>query len=141
MTTDRTVKAWSAEDDAAIRALHARYILAADESRAREWAECFTSDGVFADPKWGTYETRGVLEEFVGGYHQSLKETGTIPRHIVTNINFEVDGDTAKGSCYLIIYMTTNGVTELKTIGGYRDTVSNVDGQWLFARREVFYDN
>ena len=61
-------------------------------------------------------------------------------RHVISNIRVDIQGDSATGSCYVLHYRTHRGRTELNAIGGYRDKLRKVEGRWLFADRQVFWD-
>jgi hypothetical protein len=61
-------------------------------------------------------------------------------RHMMTNVTFRVEGDTAAGGCYLTYYHCKNGKTTLEALGRYEDELRKVNGEWLFKRRRVIID-
>ncbi|MGW5106082.1 nuclear transport factor 2 family protein [Nocardia sp. NPDC004123] len=126
------------EDRENIRELHSRYTISVDERHHEAWARCFTEDGTFSSPLLGTHTGFENLKRFATSYHENL--AGVQVRHIISNISVEIDGTNAVGWCYLSYYHTESGETHLAALGGYRDTLRKVNGQWLFSRRDVFLD-
>jgi hypothetical protein len=61
-------------------------------------------------------------------------------RHMMTNVTFRIEGDTAAGGCYLTYYHCKSGKATLQAIGRYQDELRKVDGNWLFQYRRVFID-
>lgn len=62
-------------------------------------------------------------------------------RHVVSNVFFETEGDTAATVLSnLTLIATENGKNRLITTGGYRDGVIKVDGGWLIAERDLSLD-
>jgi 3-phenylpropionate/cinnamic acid dioxygenase small subunit len=84
-------------------------------------------------------EYRGA-EEVLGFCKQTrLYEDGT-PRtkHVITNVNIQLDGDQATASCYVTVFQQTE-VLPLQPIasGRYIDRLERVDGTWRFADRLI----
>ncbi len=121
-----------------IRELYARYAITVDHARFDEWIDCFTPDGVFESPIYGTFAGQARLREFSQGYQQSW-EGGQV-RHMMVNVSFDVDGDTATGRCNLIYFSIKGGKSEFVTTGGYEDRLRRHDGEWRFAHRRVWID-
>ena len=46
----------------------------------------------------------------------------------------------AHGTCNLIYFHIKGGKTELAAVGGYRDELRKVEGDWRFAHRKVYVD-
>ena len=126
------------DDLAEIQQLYARYSWTLDERRYEEWLECFAEDGVIEGPTFGRHAGREELRQFIAKYKA---ETGMFQvRHVTSNISVEIEGESAVGRCYVLHYRTHRGRTELSAIGGYRDRLRKVNGQWLFADRQAFWD-
>jgi 3-phenylpropionate/cinnamic acid dioxygenase small subunit len=126
------------EDRVQIRELYARYAYAIDYGPYPEWVKCFTEDGVFDSPRLGRHEGHAALLRFTAIYKESNGDAKV--RHMMTNVTFKVDGDTATGGCYLTYYHCKNGKLTLEAIGRYEDEMRKVNDEWLFARRRVFID-
>ncbi len=56
---------------------------------------------------------------------------------MMVNVSFDVHGDHAHGTCNLIYFHIKGGKTELTAVGGYRDELRKVNGDWQFAHRQV----
>jgi hypothetical protein len=126
------------DDYAQIRELYAQYCWTLDERRFDEWLHLFTEDGVVEGPNYGRHVGPPQLRQFIAKYKAT---TGMFQvRHMVSSIRADIQGDTATGSCYVINYRTHRGRTELSAIGGYRDKLRKVNGQWLFSERQAFWD-
>jgi SnoaL-like protein len=126
------------EDRVEIRELYARYAYTIDYGPYEEWVKCFTEDGVFESPRFGRHAGHRALLRFTAIYKDANGDAKV--RHMMTNVTFRVDGDTATGGCYLTYYHCKNGKAILEAIGRYEDELRKVDGDWLFARRRVFID-
>ena len=126
------------QDREEIRELYARYAITVDNSRFDEWVDCFTPDGVFESPIYGTFAGHERLREFSQGYQQSW-EGGSV-RHMMVNVSFDIDGDTATGCCNLIYFSVKNGQSEFVTTGGYQDRLRKHAGEWRYTHRRVWID-
>jgi hypothetical protein len=126
------------DDYAQIRQLYADYCWTLDDRQYEQWLRLFTEDGVVEGPNYGRHVGHPELRHFIAKYKAT---TGMFQvRHLVNNIRVAIQGDTATGGCYVIHYRTHRGRTELSAIGGYRDKLRKVNGQWLFAERQAFWD-
>lgn len=128
----------SFEDREQIRELYSRYAVFVDASQFDDWVNCFTSDGVFESPVMGTFAGHEALRRFTGQYEASWAGGGV--RHMMVNVSFDIDGDTATGTCGLIYFKVHDGKSEYLLTGGYRDTLRKVDGEWRFTHRKVYID-
>ncbi len=126
------------DDLAEIQQLYSRYARTIDEKRHEEWLDCFTEDGVVEGPNFGRYVGRDQLRQFIAKYRA---ETAMFQvRHVITNVNVEVQGDSAVGNCYVLHYRTHRGRIELSAIGTYQDALRKTDGKWRFADRKAAWD-
>lgn len=128
----------SAEDREQIRELYARYAIYIDNSRFEDWVNCFTEDGIFESPLLGKHAGSDALRKFCASYKESWG--GAQVRHMMVNVSFDINGDQAQGTCNLIYFHIKGGKTELAAVGGYRDELRKVGGNWLFAHRKVWID-
>lgn len=126
------------DDFVEIQRLYARYSRTLDEKLHEEWLDCFTEDGVVEGPNFGRYVGREQLRQFLLKYRSET--TMFQVRHVFTNLDVEIQGDKAVGSCYILHYRTHRGRTELSAIGTYQDALRKVDGKWLFADRKAAWD-
>ncbi len=126
------------EDREQIRELYARYAITIDNERFEDWVQCFTPDGIFDSPIYGQFPGHAKLREFTQGYQRSW-EGGKV-RHMMVNVSFDIDGDTATGFCNLIYFSLKGGKTELTAVGGYNDKLRKENGEWRFTYRRVHID-
>ena len=126
------------EDREQIRELYARYAIYIDSSRFEDWVNCFTPDGVFESPILGKFAGEAELRNFTGQYHESWAGGGV--RHMMVNVSFEVEGDTAIGTCSLIYFKVHDGKSEYLLTGGYHDTLRKAHGEWRYTHRKVYID-
>jgi uncharacterized protein (TIGR02246 family) len=123
----------SSEDIEEIRRLTAEYNRAFDESRAEDWANCFTPDGFFERSNAGrSYQGREEIAELCRSYPVA-------GRHITGEHIIQVDGDTATQTCYLL-YLDRNKNFAVDMFGVYNDELVRRDGKWLFKTRLLKVD-
>lgn len=128
-----------ARDKAAIAELIARYNFAIDHDDYQGWADCFAPGGIF-DGVIGKFDAHKELDRFTGEVKRLAAESPHL-RHYVTNILTEVEGDTARSKCFLLMTSTTkDGGTKLVIAGEYEDQLVKHNGQWLFSYRKVHAD-
>jgi 3-phenylpropionate/cinnamic acid dioxygenase small subunit len=126
------------EDREQIRELYARYALYIDGGKFEDWVSCFTEDGIFESRSLGKHTGHAALRKFCASYKESWG--GAQVRHMMVNVSFDVHDDHAHGTCNLIYFHIKAGKTELTAVGGYRDELRKVNGNWQFAHRQVFVD-
>ena len=127
----------TADDQLAIRQLVARYSHAMDSGDGAALAGTFVDDGVF-DAGGLVLEARNALEEFARGFPDSVRA----PRHVVSNLVIEGDGDRATGQAYVQLYALVGDPPrqEVTHSGKYADTLVKVDGIWRFVTRTFTKD-
>ena len=128
-----------ARDKAAIAELIARYNFAIDHDDYQGWANCFAPDGIF-DGMIGKFDAHRELDRFTTEVKRLSADSPNL-RHYVTNILTDVDGDTARSKCFLMMTSTTKeGGTKVVIAGEYEDQLVKHDGKWLFSYRKVHID-
>jgi uncharacterized protein (TIGR02246 family) len=110
----------------------ARYNHAYDERDAEGWADCWTEDGHF---------TRSNGEEVQG--RQALvglcRNAAVRGRHVTSDYVIDVDGDTARQTCYLQYLDRQNDFARIM-FATYHDELVRQDGGWRFAARRAAKD-
>lgn len=121
------------DDYEAIRQLVARYNRAFDDLDDQGWVNCFTEDGFFERSNAGrSYQGSAELAELISGF----PVTG---RHVTTDFQISVEGDTARMSCYLT-YLDRANNHSIAMFGVYADELVKVGGNWKFKSRLLEVD-
>jgi 3-phenylpropionate/cinnamic acid dioxygenase small subunit len=119
-------------DQDKIRNTIARYSHCLDDRRFEEWSRTFTSEGVFGARTGRT----AILENILGGELATRPELQR--RHIVTNIEVQVDGTKADSSSDLLMYDKVGDGPWTLRVGRYYDRLERQpDGDWLFSLRRL----
>ena len=126
-------------DRSAIEHLLSRYPFLVDRQKFAELASLFTPDGVMEGPVGPPGIGRAGIEEFFR--HSATKPvTGRAPklmRHNVTSQRVDLlDEQHASADSYFMA-LTDIGLDHW---GRYRDTIVQVDGNWLIAKRLLVVD-
>ncbi len=128
-----------ARDKTAIAELIARYNFAIDHDDYQGWANCFAPEGIF-DGMIGKFDAHRELDRFTSEVKRLSADSPNL-RHYVTNILTDVDGDTARSKCFLMMTSTTKeSGTKVVIAGEYEDQLVKHDGKWLFSYRKVHID-
>ncbi|KAI1811314.1 hypothetical protein GGS20DRAFT_563643 [Poronia punctata] len=85
------------EDKDAIASLMYRYGKMADSHRWEDYAACFAEDGVVRFDDWDDVVGREKIAALIGGGLSNFQGL----QHSFSNIQVDVDGDKATGTCYL----------------------------------------
>jgi uncharacterized protein (TIGR02246 family) len=124
------------EDREAIRDLLSEYRRALDEKDFEAYADLFGDDGEFVT---GGRSFRGRAE--ILAMLAELQHTGALTvaagddRHLVANVEIELDGDRAKARSTWV-YVTREGEgPNLAMVGHYDDELRRTAAGWRFARR------
>jgi len=133
------------------------YPKALDSANWKDYAATFTEDG---ELQQGTQITKGrkaIEEQFsrprtprprpategapaAGGAAPAAPATPAarpVSKHVVTNLNITINGDTATGTAYWQTVSTRDGKTTIAGAGHYNDVLKKVNGKWLFQHREI----
>jgi hypothetical protein len=134
-----------AEDRAEIEDLMARYLFAIDYHDWDAYVETFAPDGVLefaSGTSVGRPAIRDMVVKFSAGigkfYHTEDGQPAKL-RHVVLQSVIRVEGDHA-WSRTLWVEMANHGpgdTMKMGTYGIYEDSLKKVNGQWLFAKRNV----
>jgi hypothetical protein len=135
----------SYEDRELIKDLYARYAQATDTDDFEEWADCFLVDGwmEYATQPTGRVVGRAALRRMVEGNTKWAQDNGIAStRHLNTNLRITIDGQRARGQCYVMAWwFHKDGRLEICTVGGYRDEIQKVNDRWYFAGRFGYSDH
>ena len=134
-----------AEDRAEIADLMARYLFAIDYSDWDAYAATFAPDGVLEFAS-GTSKGRPAIHQMVAKFAEGISrvyhtEDGKPAklRHVILQSTVRVEGDHAWARS-LWMEMANHGpgdTMKVGTYGLYEDELKKVDGQWLFAKRNI----
>jgi len=119
-------------DIRAIEQLMIRYADRIDANDPEKASMCFAEDGV--GKYWGVFKGR----EEIASRLALILDSFTLTSHNLSNINIQVDGDKATAMSYVYAYhrMADSG-EPMHYWGRWIDKLVRVDGEWLFAEREV----
>ena len=117
----------------AITRLMVRYADRIDANDPVGAAACFAPDGVGV--YWGDYRGREAIAERLTGILAGFHATS----HHLTNVQIELtSATTARAQSYVYAFHRIKGSFEqMHYWGRWVDEIEKVDGEWLFARREV----
>ena len=125
-----------------VRQTLADYTAATDRFDLAALAACFAADGVLeftggTDPLTGPEGIEAGLGAAMAREPDPSRRTPTHVRHHVSSIRFEsVSGERVEVSSYFAVHTDVG----LDHWGRYRDVLTPVDGQWLFAHRRIKVD-
>jgi uncharacterized protein (TIGR02246 family) len=79
-----------------------------------------------------------LMDDSIGHAEQPIEPTS---HHVFTNIQIEVDGDTAAATTkWTFVVQSEAGSPQWFYLGHYDDDFVRKDGRWYFLRREAFTD-
>lgn len=125
-----------------------QYAMGMDTADPDLYAGAFTEDAtliVGGMTEHGRAEIAAMVAGWRKTFHMPPKDQGVsyMPlRHTLTNINIEIDGDTATAHSYWqTIRKNPDGAPPtIGAMGRYEDHLVKKDGHWLIARREIISD-
>lgn len=129
----------SIADWIAINDLFIRYATALDHGEVETIVGCFTADAVVDSPVMGSFNGQAAIREFAER-NAKLFKAGVQMRHVISNVQMDVDGNNAKASAYLLNYLTKDGKSELLSPGSYDCRLVKSGGTWRFSYRLVKLD-
>jgi len=136
-----------ADDRAEIENLMSTYIFALDLKDVEAYANTFTEDGII-NHAGGIERGREEIREFIAGSAENARRKWEardrsaprpIPnRHIIDNLELEVNGNTATGRAYWTsVTVDENRHAHVSEYGFYEDEYRRVNGKWLFSYRLI----
>ncbi|WP_229397696.1 nuclear transport factor 2 family protein [Micromonospora okii] len=130
---------------AEVQQFYARHMYLLDSGAGREWAETFTSDGVFAPPSAPRpIAGRAALAAGVEQAHAELREKGEQHRHLLLSVDVrpQMDGSLAVRSYAQIIATPRGGEPRVHLMCVTHDVlVRDADGRLLVRHRRVTRDD
>ena len=127
------------EDRLKIHDLFARYMRSVDNWDEAELYACFTEDGVLESPiVGGRFVGREGQRQFM--INGRKMGEGRKTRHLFTNLEVELNSDSANARAYLVVNSTKDGKTTIFGTGHYECQLRKIDGRWFFSDRKVFVD-
>src|SRR4051812_29284933 len=107
-----------------------------DDGDAAAWVDTFTEDGVFVPPNGGPeVKGRAALLEGTRATVARLSESGTVRRHVLTNLNLvAVAEGSARTTSYVLVVDSAGGETRMTTATVMRDELVSEGGRWYVAR-------
>jgi len=129
-------------DRMAIGELFVSYATALDSGAVATVVDCFTADAVLESPVIGRIAGHAAIRAFAERF-AAQRAAGTQFRHLVTNIaaEFGDDGDSARATAYLLVFITQGGASRRLPPGRYECEVVRDGERWRFCRRAVFHDH
>jgi ketosteroid isomerase-like protein len=128
------------EDWFRINALFTRYATALDRGHVEAVVRCFTDSGSITSPVLGSFSGAAGIRDFAKRTAQLKRDHGAQFRHVLSNLQVEVDGDRARATCYLLDFITRDGNTDLLSPGEYECELERANGEWRFTSRLVRMD-
>jgi uncharacterized protein (TIGR02246 family) len=127
------------DDRQMINDLFVRYTTALDAGEVDTIVGCFTEDGALESPVVGVHTGQAAIRAFAERFAR-FRERGSQLRHFISNLAVQVDGDSARATCYLLNVITRDGKTEVMAPGRYDCQLVKLNGEWLFKHRLVMLD-
>jgi 3-phenylpropionate/cinnamic acid dioxygenase small subunit len=122
-----------AEDKIAIQELSSIYANAMDSGDIELWLATWAENGIW-EGGGGRYEGKKRLAELLPDLGERIK----FKRHVMSNFVIDVDGDSAKQTCYLLIVDRTKKSLPVSAV--YDDNLRKENGKWQFVHRKVSID-
>jgi hypothetical protein len=120
--------ALSAQDNAEIQQLYARYNIAIDGGDGEAWASTFTPDGAF-----NQLVGHDALVGFVKMWREKL--SGATRKHWNSNLQISGNSKEASGFVYLMLVDISTKPVSIVTTATYTDTLVKTKDGWRFTKR------
>ena len=121
-----------------LHALVTSYCRAVDRADYEGLRDLYHPD---ATDSHGSFSTGGV-DHFIGQL-RAAEPYVRVSQHNITTTNFVVDGDTARGEIYCLVFHTFAGPEHDVDViigGRYLDTYVRHGGRWKFSQRTIVAD-
>lgn len=126
------------EDIEAIRSLLIDYGRALDERDFKAYGQLFAQNGTWKGGMGSAESPEGIQKMVEKGFSRMSPELYENSHHIMTSLDIEVDGDTAKAwSRWMWVVQGTDGRPRTERSGHYEDTLIRENGQWKFQQRQA----
>jgi 3-phenylpropionate/cinnamic acid dioxygenase small subunit len=132
----------STDDYVQIQQLYARYCHALDKGNGDDFANCFTDDGEFTGGR-GPGRANDDRTPRKGRPALTVMGNTSGTRHFNANLvlNPVGDGNTVKGSVYLMLYSARTTPPSFQETAIYDDTIVRTGEGWRFKKRVVWRDD
>jgi SnoaL-like domain len=130
--TDLEARLQELEDKQALGALLARYTRAVDSFDWETWGRCWAQDAVADWGELGQLQGREAIVSASRAAETVYEHRGGM-QHLLANLDFEVDGDTAEGTGNLLFAATLSvakSPPDYALGGKYRWTFARGDEGW-----------
>ncbi|USZ73667.1 nuclear transport factor 2 family protein [Natronosalvus halobius] len=105
-----------------------RYCYSIDDKRCNDFVDLFTDDAIIDYATRETYRGRTEIQGFIETHVTEFEQT----THTVLNPVIEIDGDSATGKWYGIVFLQSDGTTRFGQVR-YDETYRRGDDGWKFA--------
>jgi ketosteroid isomerase-like protein len=95
----------------------------------------YTEDGEL-DLQGVSSKGRAAIKKFL-----AAQPSGPRISHVISNLSYKIDGDTATGGAYWQDIGNVNGAPGVIVAGHYDDSLRKVNGVWKFAKRSIVIDH
>jgi ketosteroid isomerase-like protein len=110
------------------------YPRALDASNWDAYAATYTEDGELV--LLGTSSKgRAAIKSFL-----AAQPAGQHVIHVISNLSYTVNGDSATGGAYWQDIGNVNGAPGVVVAGHYEDSLRKVNGAWYFTKRSIVID-
>ena len=130
----------SVDDRIAIEDLFIAYTCALDAGDVEGVVGSFAEEGALESPAVGRCAGRDAIRGFAQRFAR-FRANGSQLRHVISNLRIDANGDRARASCYLVVFLTRNGQSRMLAPGWYDCDVVRREGRWVFLRRVVTMDH
>ncbi len=123
-----------------IKQLLAKYCHRVDRGTADEVAALFAPDAVLLPRFDGDYVVNGRsgVRDWYAHYNRNLRDGLRHLKHMIHSIEIETDGPRAQSICYFTACYVEGGSGKAGLcFGTYTDRLTELDGHWLFAERQI----
>jgi ketosteroid isomerase-like protein len=111
------------------------YPRALDASDWDAYVATYTEDGELL-LQGVTSKGRTAIKSFL-----AAQPAGPRINHVITNLSYKIDGDTATGGAYWQDIGNVNGAPGVIVAGHYDDSLRKVNGAWKFTKRSIVIDH
>jgi ketosteroid isomerase-like protein len=110
------------------------YPRALDASDWDAYAATYTEDGELV-LLGNSSKGRAAIKSFL-----SAQPAGERVIHVISNLSYKIDGDTATGGAYWQDIGKVSGAPGVVVAGHYDDSLRKVNGAWKFTKRSIVID-